>query len=109
MKIVHCTEAIKKSSTSTEPTKYKLELTAVGDYNEIKWYEEQLRRVGVEPGVIKKNADGLLPCPFCGNDRVHLLSENGWYKVQCSNSECAALMEDCMFQETARNTWNKRT
>jgi len=71
------------------------------------WIDE-LQAIRVQAAVIKKNADGLLPCPFCGETKINLWMYKDFWKIQCDNSECASLMEDFPFKETAIDTWNKR-
>lgn len=60
--------------------------------------------------VIKKNADGLLPCPFCGGDAEILptgTTEPRWFTVQCK--ECfAEPPEDMATKEEIVMYWNKR-
>jgi len=74
----------------------------------------------VEAQVIKKNAEGLLPCPKCGSDVDMIRIGNDYTKkrritVKCTNSDCriertdAALRQNMEWLEkVAIETWNKR-
>jgi len=46
MRIEQRIEDIIPSSTNTNPREYRLHLTASGNYNEIKWYERELAKIG---------------------------------------------------------------
>jgi len=65
--------------------------------------------------VIKKNADGVLPCPFCGSDGMigeYQTKEDNDHKIyiaQCSSEDCNVLFgEPELTKEDAIETWNKR-
>lgn len=62
----------------------------------------------LEAGVIKKNAEGLLPCPFCGETEIRLWRDDSYMIIKCGNSECGASMDEFVFKSTAIDTWNKR-
>lgn len=59
----------------------------------IKWDKHRDKRSGqFEQQVIKKNAEGLLPCPFCGSSPKigSLGGDNENWMVYCPDCQCAS-------------------
>ena len=63
-----------------------------------------------EAEVIRKNAEGLLPCPFCGSDKVELneaiLNMKPAWIVECM--VCYASPSSAYIKKEAVNIWNTR-
>ena len=64
------------------------------------------------PREPKRDADGLLPCPFCGSKAMFTVggaSKTGyWHYVLCTNTDCNAATAMRSFAADAAQNWNCR-
>src|SRR5690242_14160850 len=54
------------------------------------------------------NADGLLPCPFCGGECEIMIDSSDWM-VGCKDELCNATGEAFFTRQGAIGWWNRRT
>lgn len=87
-----------------------------GDYIDVttKLYIEELYgklNISLEPEVIVQNANGLIPCPFCGSKEVRTWQKSdGYWNIQCNDKDanCTAMIYDFDTRDEAMNHWNYR-
>lgn len=62
----------------------------------------------------KKNAEGLIPCPFCGEEPIHVDFENQWYgklkhRYGISCKQCGiGMLFGYETEQQAVDAWDKR-
>lgn len=71
-------------------------------------YEPNPPGLSDEEIEMKKNVHGILPCPFCGSDRVELVRDDRLRLlcVECRSCKIAATTPD---DEETVDAWNRRT
>jgi hypothetical protein len=69
--------------------------------------QNQNSHSAVEARVIKKNADGLLPCPFCARTNMDIVEWNkNLFSISC---KCGAESpNDSKSKEGIKRIWNRR-
>ena len=53
----------------------------------------------------------LKPCPFCGGSNIEIREHfcgDGYFRIQCNNNECCAVLDDFSSKEAAIALWNRR-
>ena len=55
-------------------------------------------------------AQVILPCPFCANEKIRTWkTEDDYWHIQCDSNVCGALMDDFDSEEKAIKQWNVRS
>ena len=52
----------------------------------------------------------MLPCPFCGNDKIRVWrkEDSEYWNVQCDSGVCGAMLYDENSSDDAIAIWNRR-
>lgn len=56
---------------------------------------------------LKKPKTALQPCPFCGNEDLWLLNDDGYY-IFCNSQDCGAEGPVRELPTEAAEAWNRR-